>query len=671
MRTKLFKKVDGFLHGGDYNPDQWLDEPEILQKDIELMKKAHVNFVSLGIFSWAKYEPEEGKYDFDWLIEIMDRLYENGIYTILATPSGARPAWLDEKYPQCRRCDQEGKREYHKDRHNHCMSSEIFRQKVYEIDHRLASKVKGHPGLILWHLSNEYGGYCYCDLCKKKFQNYLRKKFHNDIEKLNHQYWTGFWSKHYNSFEQIDLPYANGESTLMGLLNDFYRFSSENATDFMCFERDIVKAVTPEIDCTTNLMWYFNDYDYYQMSKQLDIVSWDNYPRFHNDQQSSWAVLQEAGFNHSLMRSLKKEKPFLLMESSPSMTNWFAYNKLKRPNMHILASLQAVANGSDSVGYFQWRKSRGSAEQFHGAVVDHNGRDDTRVFKEVSQLGAILEKIKEVSGHLNQAKVAILYDWDNRWAIDLTQGFQKENKKYEATLYDFYQALVKFVGDVDIVSSQSDLGSYPIVIAPMMLMVHEGIGERLKAYVRQGGQLLATYMLGYVNENQLAYLGGFPGDGLRELFGIENMEIDSLYPTDRNEIKTKQNQVIEVFDYCELLSVDQAEVLATYQKDFYQGQPAITMHRYGAGKAYYVASRCQADQLAFIFEQMLQDCKIEALHLPLNVEFHQRGPYRFYLNISERQVVVEAIRGYDLVSEQTIENQLELNPYQVAILKSI
>jgi len=669
MRNKLFDKIDGFVHGGDYNPDQWLNYPEVLKQDIELMKKAHVNCVSLGIFSWAKYEPTEGCFDFEWLVEIMDNLYANGIYTILATPSGARPKWLDDQYPECKRCDSTSAKEHHKDRHNHCMTSPVFREKTKTINQLLANRVKDHPGLILWHISNEFGGYCYCDLCKNKFQKYLAKKFNNNIDELNHQYWTGFWAKHYNSFEDIEPPYSNGEATIMGLINDWNRFSSENATDFMNEEIKAVKEITPEIPCTTNLMRFFGDYDYYKMAEPLDIVSWDNYPRFHNDYESTWSMLESSGFTHALIRGLKKEKPFMLMESSPSMTNWFPYNKLKRPGMHFLASMQAVANGSDSVQYFQWRKSRGSAEQFHGAVVDHNGRSDTRVFKEVAYLGEVLEKIKDVTGYVNCSDVAILYDWDNRWAIDLTQGFQKDNKKYEATLYDFYQKLVSLVGDVDVVSGNSDLSKYKVVIAPMMLMVHEGTGTKLKKYVAEGGQLLATYMLGYINENQLAYLGGFPGDGLSELFGIDNEEIDSLYPSDRNALLTKQGKTIEVKDYCELIHTTTAETLAVYKQDFYKDYPAITMNSYKEGKAYYVAARTVANDLEDILVEMLDNAGLQHLQLPENIEYHKRGQYRFYLNVSEQKVSISDVEGFDLVTGKEIEGVLELEPYGVSVIK--
>ena len=363
------------------------------------------------------YEPAEGDYHFDWLERIMDRLYENGIYTVLATPSGARPAWLDAAYPEAMRVSSRGVRDRHGNRHNHCMTSPVYRRKTEQINRRLAERFGSHPGLILWHISNEYGGECYCPLCAKRFQQYLADKFDHDIEKLNKAWWTVFWSHRYNSFDQIEPPYENGERSVMGLNLEWKRFTTWNTTDFMKAEIAVLKEITPDIPVTTNFMTLYDGLDYRRMAPELDLVSWDSYPSFHNDGEPFFETMAENAFHHSVMRSMKKDKPFMLMESAPGLVNWQAFNKLKRPGVDKLACLQAVASGSDTVQYFQWRKSRGSAEQFHGAVVDHRGTEDTRVFREVAQVGEMLQKLRPVAGTTVKARTAILFDWDNRWAI--------------------------------------------------------------------------------------------------------------------------------------------------------------------------------------------------------------------------------------------------------------
>ena len=476
----LFPQIGGIMHGGDYNPEQWLDRPDILEEDIRMMKKAGMNCATLGVFSWSTYEPREGEFHFAWLHDIMDKLYANGIYTILATPSGARPAWLDEAYPECRRVDSYGVREHHGVRHNHCMSAPVYRKKVSVIVNKLVDEFGNHPGLLMWHISNEFGGECYCPHCVKRFQDYLAEKFDHDIEKLNKAWWTTFWSHTYNDFSQIEPPYRNGEFSIMGLNLEWKRFTTWNMTDYMKAEIAILKERTPQIPVTTNFMKEYDGLDYHKMQQPLDVVSWDSYPRFHNDEESFSDTMTENAFDHAMIRCLKKEQPFMLMESAPGLVNWHPFNKMKRPGVHRLASLQAVALGSDTVQYFQWRKGRGSFEQYHGAVVDHLGTDDTRVFREVADLGEELKKLKDLAGTVVKAPVAVLYDWDSLWATDGMKGLAESTRNYIKTCRKAYRNLSALGVDVDVISSEEDYSGYSVIVAPMLYLLHTHVGERRK-----------------------------------------------------------------------------------------------------------------------------------------------------------------------------------------------
>ncbi|MCI9573769.1 MAG: beta-galactosidase [Lachnospiraceae bacterium] len=706
----LFPQIGGFVHGGDYNPEQWLDRPDILEQDVELMKKAGINSASVGIFSWSVLEPQEGRYDFDWLAQIIDRLYENGIYTVLATPSGARPAWLDAKYPEAMRVNQMGMREHHGGRHNHCMSSPVYREKVALIDRKLAERFGSHPGVIMYHISNEFSGECYCDHCITKFRKYLREKYDNDIEKLNRAWWTFFWSHRYNDFDQIEPPFVHGETSVMGLNLEWKRFTTWNTNDFMKAEADVLHSVTPHIPVTANLMRMFGGLDYRKMAPHMDVVSWDNYPPFHNDWETLEDTAFETAFQHALMRSLKRGVPFMMMESAPGLVNWQNVNKVKRPGIHRLACLQAVACGSDSVQYFQWRKGRGSYEQFHGAVVDHIGTDDTRIFREVAEVGELLQQIAPAAGTLVKTRAAMLFDWDNRWAIEDMQGLGRNTKKYEQTCIGIWKEFFRLGVDMDIVGSDEDLDCYDLVVAPMLYMLQPGTAQNLKAFVERGGQLLATYLCGYVDSEQLCYLGGFPGDGLKDLFGIVSEEIDSLYPTDRNGIALTEEALgraampaqagetpsrnrqdareaaaasvegrpeargdWEVFDYAEILRVRDADVLGTYTDDFYQGSAAVTCKSHGEGRAYYVAARTSAAAMRPLFERMLGDAGIAVRKLPEGVECHVRtgeeGVYEFYLNWTKEAVTVPGVKGTDILSGETLDGSLELSEYGVAVVR--
>lgn len=202
--------VEGMMHGGDYNPDQWLHMPEIIEEDFRLMPLAHCNTFSINIFGWSAIEPEEGVYTFAWLDDIMDRLAEKGYHAILATPSGARPAWLSKAYPEVLRVEADRRRNLHGQRHNHCLTSPVYRQKVKQINRKLAERYKGHPALKMWHISNEYGGACHCDYCQDAFRAWLKRRYDNRLDKLNAAWWTGFWSHTYTDWEQIESPAPMG-----------------------------------------------------------------------------------------------------------------------------------------------------------------------------------------------------------------------------------------------------------------------------------------------------------------------------------------------------------------------------------------------------------------------------------------------------------------------------
>lgn len=671
----LFPKIPVLLHGGDYNPDQWLDRPDILEEDIKMMKKAGVNTATVGVFSWSALEPQEGNFQFGWLHDIMDKLYENGIYTVLATPTGARPAWMDEKYPSVLRVEKDGRRNHHSGRHNHCMSSLEYRALVEKMDTKLAQEFGNHPGLILWHISNELGGECYCDSCKKRFQEYLREKYHNNIEELNKQWWTSFWSRRFDSFEQIEPPYDNGEHSILGLNLDWKRFNSWNMKDYLAFERRILKKYTPQVPATANFMKLFEQLDYVDLAKEIDIISWDGYPSWNNDYETPADTAAELSFDHAVMRSLKKDKPFMLMESTPSLVNWHSVNKLKRPGILRASSIQTIGCGSDTVQYFQWRKGRGAAEQFHGAVVDHLGRDDTRVFKEVSEVGELLKKLAPVTGSRVASKAAVLFDWSNRWAIKDMQGMAHDTKKYEKEVRKFYNIHLKKGINADIVFPLEDLSSYSLVVLPMYYAVSKEAGAWLKEYVKNGGTVVATYLTAYVNENTLAYLGGFPGAGLGEVFGLYAEELDTLYPTDSNAVLMKDGNKAIVKDYCELIKLTGAEVLGTYESDFYAGMPAVTVHSYGNGKAYYIGTRMEEEDLIKFFTPIWSECGIKEKELPEGVEYLTRtaedgSTFDFYVNYNAMPVTVQLSKdGTNLLNGEAVSGKVEILPFNAVVVK--
>ena len=670
----IIKSFPHMIHGADYNPDQWQETPDILSEDMRLMKLANCNEMSVGIFAWSALEPEEGKFDFSFLDKAMDDIYNAGGRVILATPSGARPAWLAQKYPEVLRVRSDGIRNEFGVRENHCYTSPIYREKIRIINEKLAERYKDHPALIAWHISNEYCGECYCPLCRAAFRVWLKAKY-KTLDNLNREWWTAFWAHTFTDWEQIVPPGPLGDSGLGGLSIDWRRFITEQTADFMNEEIAAVRKYTPDVPITTNLMGFYYGLGYRKLAETLDFISWDSYPLWSGNEKNDISVAVETSMAHDLMRSLKK-RPFFIMESTPSCVNWYTYNKLKKPGMNELSALQGVAHGSDSVQYFQWRKSRGSSEKFHGAVVDHEGSENTRVFKEVSALGKRLKGLDFIVGTMPEVKTAILYDWENHWMLDSAQGFANNDKKVFQTLKSYYSPLWRRGINVDIIGEKDSFNEYKLIIAPMCYSVSENLGKKLKSFVKNGGTILFTYISAMVNENDLCYTGGFPGAGLKEIFGIWNEEIDSLYPEDVNTVKLIDGTEYKAIDYCELVHAQGAEVLATYTEDFYAGMPALTVNNYGEGKAYYQAFRDDGAFADMVVSRLLYECGIDgafAGKMPEGVTAHSRTDgektYIFIQNFTKEEKNIETERELLNVENNTkVSGKISLKAYETLIL---
>lgn len=663
-------KLSFIGHGGDYNPDQWRHIPGTLDEDIRLMKKSGCNLMSVGIFSWAALEPEEGVYDFDWLEEVLNKFAENGIYAFLATPSGARPQWMSKKYPEVLRVNELGIRHIHGVRHNHCFTSPVYREFVRKMNTALAEKFGTHPAVVGWHISNEYGGECHCDLCQNAFRAYLKDTY-KTLDNLNQQWWTGFWANTVTDWEQLHSPGKMGETHVHGLNLSWKRFVTHQTIDFMNAETEPLRRITPHLPVTTNLMTFFSGLDYFRFGKAFDFASFDSYPAWGKDTDDETEALN-AAFNYDMMRCILG-KPFALMESTPSQVNWQEVCKLKKPGMHFLSSLQAVAHGADTVQYFQWRKSRGSWEKFHGAVVDHVGHENTRTFREVTEVGDALKKLTGVLGSNTKAEVAIIYDLDTRWALDNSQGPRVE-KHYVETLMEHYRALTRQGVNIDVIDQSYPLDGYKIVAAPLMYMVKPGVAEKIEAFVENGSTFVATVRTGCVDQDDLCFLTGFPGP-LRKVLGIWAEECDGLWDGEKNGFLLPNKETYSCCDMCDIIHAETAKVVAEYASDFYAGSPAVTVNDFGAGKAWYIASRPEQAFLDMLYKKLLDQAGVKRLieNLPTGVQVTTRegenGKYLFVMNFARKPVQVTLPAGMDALTGEAVCGNADLPANGIYVLK--
>lgn len=597
MWEKVWKQ-DKIAFGGDYNPEQWPEET--WEEDMRLLKLAHIDTLTLNVFSWAALQPSEETYCFDKLDKIMELARVNNMKVCLATGTGAHPAWMARKYPEILRTSEQGIRRKFGGRHNSCPNSSVYRKFSVKLAEKLAERYQKYDNVIAWHISNEYGGECYCENCEKAFRQWLKKRY-GTLEELNRAWTTSFWGHTFYDWEEIVLPDLRSEhmesdrTMAQSISLDYRRFNSDSILDCFRLEYEAVKKYTPDIPVTTNLMGAYKPLDYRKWGKYLDFISWDNYP-------SNEDSVSQIAFHHDLMRGTGGGKPFVLMEQTPSQQNWQPFNALKRPGVMRLWSYQAVAHGSDAVLFFQMKRSIGSCEKYHGAVISHAGHEHTRVFREVAELGRELEQIgSEIIGSGISAQTALMFDWENWWAVEYSAG-PSVNLKYKEQVLHYYTALHRQNIPVDIIGEEDDLSGYKLVIAPLLYMTKPGVDERIREFVKAGGTFVTTCFSGYVDENDRVITGGYPGR-LRDILGVWVEESDAL-PEHKSNRFICENQEYPAEILCDILHPEGAETLAEYQEDFYAGTPVLTENSFGKGKAYYVGT-CSGDEFYRDFTRRL------------------------------------------------------------------
>ena len=649
---RFSNKVNKIVYGGDYNPEQWPEE--IWADDMRLLKEANIDIVTLNVFSWAALQPSEETYDFSKLDKIMEMVRDNGLQVCLATSTGAHPAWMAKKYPDILRTEFNGLKRKFGGRHNSCPNSPTYEKYSVRLAQKIAERYRDYNNIVAWHISNEFGGECYCENCEKAFRVWLKKKYQT-IENVNRAWNTAFWGHTFYDWDEIVLPnllsehFEQDRSQFQGITVDYKRFNSESILECYKREYDALKAITPDIPITTNLMGFYKPLDYKMWAKYMDVVSWDNYPS-NEDSPAQIAM------SHDLRRGINGGEPFLLMEQTPSVTNWLPYNALKRPGVMRLWSYQAVAHGSDSVMFFQMRRTVGACEKLHGAVIDHVGTNETRVFREVKALGAELKELGEQTlGAVTDAKAVIYFDWDNWWAIECSAG-PNCDLKYKDEIYNYYQALYKLNIPVDIVGPEDDLGKYQLLIAPILYMTKTGYDEKIRTFVKNGGTFVTTFFSGIADEHDLIVTGGYPGK-LRDIMGIWVEESDAL-PSGAENHFTYRGKAYPAKLLCDLSHLEGAEALSVYEEDFYAQMPAITKNQFGDGRAYYVATRSNEEFYQTLMADICEECGVESLlapqeNLEVTMRRNENGRFLFLLNHADREqetVMTEA--GCGLLEKQ-------------------
>ncbi|MCK6081159.1 beta-galactosidase [Microbacterium sp. EYE_5] len=663
MTTPAWPHLDGIAYGGDYNPEQW--PREVWDEDVRLMREAGVNLVSIGIFSWGLLEIREGEFDFAWLDDVIDLLHANGIAVDLGTPTASPPAWFFAQYPDARAVTKDGVAMGFGARGMVSHSAPEYRSAIARIAGALAERYADHPAVVLWHIHNEYGvpvGEDFSPHAVGAWRQWLREKY-GSIAGLNTAWGTAFWGQHYEEWEHVGAPAAAPSTINPAQKLDWARFTDDKLRECFFIEKAAIREVATQ-PITTNFMAnQHHGVDLWAWAREVDIVSDDHY---------LWAADEEGEIGLAiaadLSRSVGGGAPWILMEHSTSAVNWQPRNVAKRPGEMARNSLTHFGRGADGILFFQWRAGRSGAEKFHSAMLPHAGTE-SRVFREVVDLGAKLDRLAEVRGSRVHADVAMLWDFQSFWAQDL-EWRPSEDVSHDERIRAYYERLWRDDITVDFALPGHDLSRYRLVVVPAQYMLSAADAENLTAYVAQGGTLVVSFFSGVVDENDAVHPGGY-GAPLAAALGVRVEEHLPLRAGDAAEIEFGGAR-FSADVWQEDLVVGTAEVRATYVDGPAATRAAVTRNVHGAGTAWYVSTRPDAEGLRAIMAEVYADAGVTPPATPAGVEtILRRGDTADYL-VAVNHGADEAhlkTTGTDLLTQAEIRDMLVLAGGDVAVVR--
>lgn len=675
--------------GVDYYPEHWVfpyagtaENPEASwEQDAALMAKAGVNVIRIGEFSWGICEPEESKYDFLWLRRVMDIMENHGIKVVLGTPTAAPPIWLARKHPEILPLDEFGRVKHEGTRRAICLSSDVYWDYSKKIVSAMIEALGDHPQLIAWQIDNSMGGndteVSFNDASREEWHFWLQAKYET-IENLNEKLGFRFWGQTVTSWDQVPMPMYAPAPHNPSLLLDWNRFCSDTMVQFIKMQADLLRERCPKIPVTVTMRAFLRKYDHFDMADVVDFVSVES------------SVVMKSGSAElacdiDLLRSLKRtgiktpdgDYGFWVMEQKVGQVNWQEVNSLVRPGLVRLFTYQLVSRGACGVLFFRWRQPRIGSEKFYGGVIPHHAGGNNRVFQEISQIG---EELKILAPALKDTKVsaevAILYSYDNDWALQQPNQPNKFfNQREHVQL--IYNALHDRNIPTDFARPIDDLSQYKIVFAPSLHVLSPAEADRLKLYVQNGGTLVGTFNTGLVNEHHIVPDSGFPGD-LTDLFGLEVLEFDPIPPGEENHLTFKgafpTSHLHPAKLWCDIIEPKGCQILAVYAKDFYAGKPAVTMNNFGLGKAIYIGTQSHQHFYHDLAGWLRQMCALHPLlKVPENVEVSMREKdgtkVYFLLNHQNSPVRIQFYKPmHDFLTSSTFSGNYDLPPHGVLVL---
>lgn len=666
-------KINKFIYGAEYYPEQWSEE--IIYQDIEMMNRAGINTVTLNVFNWSNLEPEEGKFNFKNLDNVISLLEENSIYINFATPTASQPVWAFEKYPDILPEDINGNKYAHGSRTSFCPNNNNYKRLVKNLVTALVNRYYSKKSIIMWHINNEYSCHlqaCYCDQCRLEFQNWLKEKYQS-IDNLNKIWNSNFWSLKYFEWKDIPVPKKTVAVHNPIVELEYQRFMDDSFLNLYRLERDIIKDKVSGVPVTTNFVGQNKALDFYKWGAEVEFLAWDSYPDPVPESNKMYAPII-----HDIMRCSGKGNSFAVMEAAVNQVNWKDINMNKRPGQIRFEAFESIAHGADAYMFFQWRQPFAGPEKFHSAVLNHSGRTDTRVFKEVENLGVEVKKLNPLLNTTFHAEVAFIFDFDSWRSLDY--HFQPSNRvNYLDEFSKYYKIFFELNIPVDVISQYSDLTGYKVVVAPILYITQHNFSENIEKFVRNGGMFLTTYFSGISNENDVVYPGVYPGP-LKKVLGLEVTEFEPQPENIDITISFKgENKIFNADLWCDTIKVDTAEVKAVFNEDYYEDMPAVTINKYEKGRAVYIGTSPDDIFLSKFLQKEIKKSGVEPfLDLSEGIKVYKRSKitgkeYIIILNYNEKTTKINF--GYqkyrEIITGEILTRDVKIESKGVMILTSL
>lgn len=604
--------------GVDYYPEHW--DKSLWKADADLMRESGVKIVRLAEFAWCRLEPQEGNFDFGWLDEIIGILSERDIKIVLCTPTNCPPMWFYEKYPDAVQTEKDGRKTNTGIRGHRCINNADFLRYAERIIDTMTKRYADNKAIIAWQIDNELeANFCFCETCIGKYRSWLKARY-TTVDAVNKAYGNNMWSGEYSSWEQIKPPFGSYPDAWLNpsYMLDYNRYASDSVVEHINWQQELIRKNCPDTAITTNVWFCRNMPNFYDEFKELDFISYDNYPTTRLPDNSEECYSH--AFHLDLMRGVKRKGFWVMEQLSGGLGCWAPMGRTPSPGMIKGYSLQAFAHGADTVVHFRWRTAVSGAEMHWHGLIDHSNVPGRR-FKEFSELCKEAVALEAVRNTEIQSDIAILYSPEDEYAFKIQP--QTNGMYYMEQHFLLHSAFAKYGLNIDVISRLEDISRYKIVIAPQMYLTDEAVTKRLYEFTENGGTVVLTNRSGVKDEHNKCIMEQLP-TVYRKLVGAYVEEYDPI-GYDTSSIRLTDGSIYKCRQWCDILCPEAAETIAVYDEEFYKGKAAITRNSCGRGTAYYIGTVCEKKLYCKLAKDILLESGMPFVEgLPDNVELTTR-----------------------------------------------